>query len=104
MKISTTLLAVLLASGVSAPAFASQALATSKGCLGCHKTDVKLVGPSYQDVAAKYAGQKGAEAALAEKMMKGSSGVWGPAAMPPNPGLSADDAKTLAKWALSGGK
>jgi cytochrome c551/c552 len=50
----------------------AQALATSKNCLACHAVDRKLVGPSYQDVAARYAGQKDAVSRLAEKIQKGA--------------------------------
>lgn len=104
MKLFTmTLISGFLALG-SVSAHASSALAASKGCVGCHAVDKKLVGPSYQDISAKYANQKGADAMLAEKMMKGGTGVWGTAAMPPNASLSAADAQTLAKWVISGAK
>src|SRR5258708_9228363 len=39
-----------------------------RSCLACHKTDQKLVGPAYKDVAAKYSADKGAEAKLVEKV------------------------------------
>lgn len=85
----------------AAPAFASADLAKAKNCLACHAVDKKLVGPSYQEVAKKYAGDAGAVAKLAEKIQKGSSGVWGAMPMPANPQVSADEAKTLATWVLS---
>lgn len=84
----------------AAPAFADEALAKSKNCLACHSMDKKLVGPSFKDIAAKYAGQD-VVAALATKVQKGGSGVWGPVPMPPNPAVSADDAKKLVEWVLS---
>ena len=90
-----------LAAVVSAPAFANADLAQKKSCLACHATDKKLVGPSYKDVAAKYAGQKDAAAKLAEKIQKGGVGTWGQIPMPANPQVSADEAKTLAAWVLS---
>ncbi|MBL8352075.1 MAG: c-type cytochrome [Burkholderiaceae bacterium] len=86
---------------VSAPAFANADLAQKKNCLACHAADKKLVGPSYKDVAAKYAGQKDAAAKLAEKIQKGGVGVWGQVPMPANPQVNADEAKTLANWVLS---
>ena len=52
-----TLIAFALTFTVAAPAMADMALATSKNCMACHAVDKKLVGPSYKDVAAKYAGQ-----------------------------------------------
>jgi len=85
----------------AAPAFASMELAKAKNCLACHAVDKKLVGPSYQEVAKKYAGQGDAVAKLSEKIQKGGSGVWGTMPMPANPQVSADEAKTLATWVLS---
>ena len=91
----------ILAAAAAAPAMADQALATSKNCMACHAMDRKLVGPSYKDVAKKYAGQKDAPAKLAEKIMKGGSGVWGAVPMPANPQVNAADAKKLASWVLA---
>ena len=90
-----------LATLVAAPAFASADLAKAKNCMACHANDKKLVGPSYKDVAVKYAGQKDAVAKLAEKIQKGGSGVWGPIPMPANPAVSDDDAKQLATWVMT---
>ena len=82
-------------------AFASEQLAKEKNCLACHAIDSKLVGPAYKEVAAKYKGDKSAEDKLAQKVMKGGSGVWGQIPMPANPQVSAAEAKTLVKWVLS---
>jgi cytochrome c len=91
--------ATLMASGVAMAN--GEQLAKEKNCMACHALDKKVVGPSYKEVAAKYAGDKGAEAKLAEKIIKGGAGVWGSVAMPPHPQVSADEAKTLAKYVLS---
>jgi cytochrome c len=95
---------------VSAPAFASKDLATAKGCLACHSqgADTKI-GPGYQAVAKKYAGQKDVEGKLAAFIRAGSPAgsktMWGgPMPMPANPGVSEADAKTLAAWVLGGAK
>lgn len=97
------LAAVSLAAGftVSTPALADLQLATAKNCMACHAIDKKLVGPSYKDVAAKYAGQKDAADKLAAKVIKGGSGVWGPVPMPANTQVSPDEAKKLVAWVLS---
>lgn len=79
----------------------AQALASSNGCMACHAVDTKLVGPSYKDVAAKYHGNKNAEALLMKKVKDGGSGVWGSIPMPPHPGISGADLKTLVDWVLS---
>lgn len=89
---------------VSAPAFANKDLAQKNACLACHAAERKLVGPSYQSIAAKYAGQKDAEAMLAASIKKGGAGKWGPVPMPAQPALSEADAKTLAAWVLAGAK
>ena len=94
-------LILALTAASTAPAFANADLAQKKSCLACHATDKKLVGPSYKDVAAKYAGQKDAVAMLATKIQKGGVGVWGQVPMPANPQVSADEAKTLAAWVLT---
>ncbi|MGJ7552756.1 c-type cytochrome [Variovorax sp. RB2P76] len=86
---------------LAAPALADLALATSKNCMSCHAVERKVLGPSFKDVAAKYKDDKGAVDALASKIMKGGSGVWGPVPMPANNQVSEADAKKLAAWVLS---
>ena len=93
--------AALLLAGT---AQANQALAKEKGCMACHAMDAKTVGPGYKEVAAKYKGDKGAEANLSEKVRKGGVGVWGQ--FVPMPAHDKDkvtdaDIKTLVKWILS---
>ncbi len=80
---------------------ASEALAKKHNCLACHAIDKKLVGPSYQDVAAKYKGDAGAEAKLVTKVKNGGSGAWGQVPMPPNATVPEADIKTIVKWVLS---
>ncbi|GGX76962.1 c-type cytochrome [Massilia dura] len=92
---------VLLGStAVSTHALANADLAKARNCMACHAVANKLVGPSYRDVAAKYAGQKDAEAKLVTKVIKGGAGVWGAIPMPPSPQVSEADAHTLVKWIL----
>ena len=86
---------------VSTPALADLQLATAKNCMACHAVATKLVGPSYKDVAAKYAGQKDAVDKLAAKIIKGGSGVWGPVPMPANAQVNDAEAKKLAAWVLT---
>jgi cytochrome c len=92
---------VVGAAFVSQAAMANADLAKAKNCMACHAVANKLVGPAYKDVAAKYAGQKDAEAKLVGKVIKGGSGVWGAIPMPANPQVSEADAKTLVKWILA---
>jgi len=83
------------------PARANADLAQKKNCMACHATDKKLIGPAYKDVAAKYAGQKDAADKLADKIVKGGSGVWGAVPMPANPQVTPAEAKQLAAWVLT---
>ena len=94
-----TMLLVLAAAGSMAMAGAAGAadtggdLAKAKGCLGCHAAAEKKVGPAYKDVAAKYKGNKDAEATLIAKLKDGKGHMK----------VAASDAelKTLVQWALS---
>jgi len=86
---------------IAAPAFANADLAQKKNCLACHNADKKVIGPAYKEVAAKYAGQKDAADKLAQKILKGGSGVWGAVPMPANPQVNEAEAKQLATWVLS---
>jgi len=95
------IIAVALTATAVIPAMADQALAASKNCMACHAVDKKLVGPSYQEVAAKYKADKSAVDKLATKIVKGGSGVWGAVPMPANPQVSEAEAKKLAVWVLS---
>jgi len=81
---------------------AAEALAQKSGCLACHSVANKIVGPAYKDVAAKYKGDKTAEARLIAKVKAGGSGVWGPIPMPPNsPHVKDEDIKTIVQWVLT---
>jgi cytochrome c len=100
-----TLLAGLVAATalVAGPALAQdpEALLKANACTACHQIDKKLVGPAYKDVAAKYRGQKDAEAKLVEKVKKGGSGVWGQVPMPPNAAVKDADIAIMVKYILS---
>ncbi|WP_338845025.1 c-type cytochrome [Massilia sp. W12] len=85
----------------SAAASANPDLAKAKNCMACHAVANKVVGPAFKDIAAKYAGQKDAEAKLAQKIIKGGSGVWGAVPMPANTQVSEAEARTLTKWILA---
>ena len=95
------LVCLAAAAMMSNVALANADLARAKNCMTCHSIDHKVVGPAYKDVAAKYAGQKGAEDKLVQKVMKGGSGVWGPVPMPANTQVNEAEARTLVKWILS---
>lgn len=101
MKQFLFIASAVLALGVSAQASANADLAKAKNCMACHSVEKKIVGPAFKDVAKKYAGQKGAEDMLTQKVLKGGSGVWGAIPMPANAQVSEAEARTLVKWVLT---
>ncbi|MEW5885578.1 MAG: c-type cytochrome [Pseudomonadota bacterium] len=87
---------------VTVPVLADEAaFARASGCMACHAVDRRMVGPSFRDISARYAGQADAVARMTTKIQRGGSGVWGPVPMPANPRLSEADARRLATWSLS---
>lgn len=80
---------------------AGKALIQKSDCMACHKTDVKLVGPAFIEVAKKYPAKDSNYDLIASKIIKGGSGVWGQIPMSPHASLSQPDAKKMAKYILS---
>lgn len=81
------------------PNAAGLALIEGSDCLSCHKVDTKLVGPSYQEVAAKYTDADIDK--LAQKIIDGGKGVWGEIPMTAHANVSMEDAKTMVKYILA---
>jgi cytochrome c len=94
--------ALLLVAACGSPVLAATGpeLARSQGCLGCHAVDQKVLGPAFVDVAKRYASDAAAVEKVAQRIVAGSSGVWGPVAMPAQPQLKADEATSLARWIM----
>jgi cytochrome c len=76
-------------------------LLSKSDCLTCHKVDVKIVGPAYNDVAKKYPANEANYALLSKKVIEGGSGVWGQVAMSPHPSLAPADVKKMVQYILS---
>lgn len=74
-------------------------LINNAGCLTCHKVDETLVGPSYNEIAAKYTEQD--IEVMASRIIEGSTGVWGSMPMSPHPGLSKDNAKKMVEYIMT---
>ncbi len=91
---------MLLAVGLVSVSFASQQLAQQKGCNACHAMNAKKVGPSYADVAKRYAGRADAVDYLANKIKNGGVGVWGNIPMP-RQNVTDAEARQLAQWIMS---
>jgi len=80
---------------------ADDALLVKSNCLACHAVDKRKYGPTFNEVASKYANDSKAAEKLAEKIKAGGTGVWGDDVMPSQPDLSKADALILAKYVLS---
>jgi cytochrome c5 len=107
--VATAAIAPIAAAAAAAPAAPSgpldlksaEAMMRRDGCAACHGVDKKILGPSYQDVAAKYRGDKDAQSKLTQKVKMGGSGVWGAVPMPPNAQVSDADIAALVSWILT---
>lgn len=75
-----------------------ETLTKGSDCSSCHALDRKVVGPSYSDVAKRYAGQTDAVEKLARRIREGGSGSWGEVAMTPHPDLTDKQLREIAKW------
>lgn len=97
--------AVLASAFVAAPAMADLDIAKKSGCLACHSVAAKIVGPAWNDVAAKYKGDAAARDTVIEKIKKGGKGNWtavtGGVPMPPySPRVSDENIEVLADFIL----
>ena len=101
MGIALRWIAVIASLGAAGPASADYDLVLKKNCLACHQIDKRKYGPNFKEVAARYADQKNAADVLARKIRRGGTGVWGNDVMPPQPQVSATEARALATYVLS---
>ncbi len=101
MRITLQWIAVIGLFGAAGPVRADFDLAVKKNCLACHQVDKRKYGPNFKEIAAKYADQKSAGDVLAKKIRRGGTGVWGQDVMPPQPQVSAAEARLLAQYVLS---
>ncbi len=90
-----------VAASPSSAALSGEAVATRYGCTACHNVDVKIVGPPFKAIAAKYQNDPTAVAKITEQIHKGGSGKWGPVIMPPFPMVNDAETRALAEWVLS---
>lgn len=79
-------------------------LLSKNSCTACHGMTSKIVGPGFNEIAARYKGRADAETYLTGKIRSGGSGVFGPVPMPPQPQLSESDAQAMARWIAAGAR
>lgn len=92
----------------SAPAASSstekhpgEKLIAKADCIGCHNKVTKVIGPTYEEIAAKYTLDDATVEQLSKKIIEGGKGVWGEVPMTPHASLSQDDAKEMVRYILS---
>lgn len=100
------ILALIALAGLALPSLAADQatamdIAKKNGCLACHALDKKLVGPAWNDVGKKYAGDPAAAEQLVVKVKKGTKGTWGAVPMPPNATVKDGDIKVLVDFVLT---
>lgn len=93
--------AAYAAGGSSSSMPKGEQIAKGSDCFSCHAIDHKVVGPAFDAVAKKFAGQSGAENTLVDAIRKGHVGTWGQIPMPAHPQLSDADTKEIVSWILS---
>lgn len=101
MRITLQWMAVIVLLGAAGPVRADYDLVVKKNCLACHQVDKRKYGPNFKEIAAKYADQKNGAEVLAKKIRRGGTGVWGLDVMPPQPQVSATEARAIANYVLS---
>jgi cytochrome c len=101
LRIALGCMAVVGLLSAAGPVRADYDLVVKKNCLACHQIDKRKYGPNFKEVAAKYGDQKNAAEMLAKKIRRGGTGVWGHDVMPPQPQVSAKEARALATYVLS---
>ncbi len=75
-------------------------LVAGADCLGCHKIKETSVGPAYNLIGKKYENTEANINLLADKILKGGSGVWGSVPMAAHSALSKEDAVAMVKYIL----
>jgi cytochrome c len=93
-------LLVIFLLGLTSPVWANMDLAKKNSCMGCHAMESKLVGPSFKDIANRYAKDKDALGKVSASIQKGGAGKWGSITMPPFGHLTEAEVRTLATWVL----
>ena len=78
-----------------------ESLVKASDCKTCHHAVNKIIGPAHIDVAKKYDFTEANVKMLADKIIKGGSGVWGQIPMTAHVDISQADAEKMARYVLS---
>ena len=80
---------------------AGEQLTKGSDCFSCHAADHMIVGPAYNAIAKKYAGQSDVSNRLARRIREGGSGNWGTMRMPSHSDLTDAQLREIVQWILS---
>lgn len=80
---------------------AGLSLIRKSDCFNCHGWKDKLMGPSFEMIAARYPNNHASVKLLARKIISGSKGVWGTNQMPAHAEMKESEAKQLVHWLLT---
>lgn len=70
-------------------------------CFNCHAVDQKRVGPQLIDIANKYRDKPEALDASIQRVLKGSTGVWGKIPMIPHGQHTPEEVREMVSWVYS---
>jgi cytochrome c len=79
----------------------AEGLAKKHGCLGCHASTKKIIGPAFRDISEKYRNTPNSQNYLMLRVKNGGSGIWGVVAMPANKNMSDADLESIIQWVLN---
>jgi len=91
----------LMVCSFNAYADAGLDLAQRSVCMACHQVDAKRVGPSFRDIASRYAANDKAAEYLSRSIREGSRGLWGAIPMPAQRHVDPATALLLGEWIMS---
>jgi cytochrome c len=79
---------------------AGLAIIMRSNCVSCHNFNSKAMGPSFCEIAGRYAASRANRDTLMKRIRLGSTGIWGKEKMPAHNELSAAETKSIADWIL----
>jgi cytochrome c len=85
---------------LAGPALASPELARARNCIACHHETRRVIGPTWNAIANRYANDASAVATLSARVIAGNGGVWGETPMPAQD-IPPADAEALVRWILT---
>jgi cytochrome c len=76
-------------------------LLENSDCKACHQLNEKSIGPAFMEISKRYQNDENAVTTLANKVIQGGGGNWGPDIMNAHPQLTEEESKEIVKYILS---